>query len=201
MAKNTANLHHSSSSAAATTSASTTSPTASSLGAQTTITGTKTSSSSASATATGFTNGCPGSDQTVYTPKNPANNSQPVTIWNTTLSYTILCSTNYASKTSGYNPQITELQRVNNVTTMDDCVTACATYNYQLPNWQNDPDNPNFGVLCSNAVFGIYNKLTSSTCFLQSGDYSNATLISFATDSELTTGVLDWPGIVIGQGS
>jgi hypothetical protein len=143
----------------------------------------------------GFSNGCPSAENTIYTPLNPSNNSQPIRIWNTTLSYTVLCNTNYASKTSGSNPQITELQRVANVSTLDDCLTRCATYNYQLPNWQNYPNNANFGILCSMGVYEIYSNPSSSECFLQAGDWSNASTIIWQPNTEIATGVLEWPGI------
>jgi hypothetical protein len=44
-------------------------------------------------------------------------------------------------------------------------------------------------------VYAIYSNPSSSECFLQAGDWSNASTIIVAPDMEIATGVLEWPGI------
>lgn len=99
-----------------------------------------------------------------------------------TLEFQILCSINYASSTSATNLHISELQRIANDSSIEECVTRCASFSAQLP-----PDTP-LDRMCTHAVYRIENEGLNSWCYLQSGSTNNAT--SIEVEDELATAIL-----------
>lgn len=115
---------------------------------------------------------------------NNRDSDKPFIVDGKTLEFQILCSVNYASFGDPVAPNlhITELQRIANETSIEDCITRCATFSAQLA-----PDAL-LDRMCSHVVYRIYNEGLDNMCFLQSGSTNNAT--SYEVEDELATAVL-----------
>ena len=159
-------------------------------------TSTLTSTSTSAAITPTFSSGCKATDGQLFTPLNPSNSNQPFVISHTTLVFQIHCNLNIASSSSGSNPGVKELQRIANLTSLDDCTVRCATYNSQLPDAAVDSSQrPAFSTLCSHIVYTLTLAPASpsgSMCYLQSGSTENTTNVT-VTGEEADTAVLQWP--------
>jgi hypothetical protein len=154
----------------------------------TTATQSPSGSPSSTPASASFSTGCNASDNTFFTPSNAAAFNKPFTINGTVVTYRIHCDTNFADKTSGSNPQITKLQQVNNLTTFEECITACAGYNQALINSGN---KPGWGDLCSGVVMRQPDG-QPTMCDLDKGMLENATNVGHGNRHEITSAVLFW---------
>lgn len=132
-----------------------------------------TSSSTPSATV------CPAADGTTYVPLK-SGTSQPYNVNGSNLAYTIRCNTDYAATAAYGNPNVTDLEILTKVDSLDACIGACATYTDQLA------QTANSSARCD-AVGWISSQ---SECFLKNGvtssSYNNtANLASYPVDSAL----------------
>ncbi|OAA55976.1 hypothetical protein LEL_10977 [Akanthomyces lecanii RCEF 1005] len=144
------------------------------------------SSISTSATPT-VTTSCNASDSTFYTPLNQASSNRPYSINGTTLSYQIHCFKNFAASGSGHNPNINTLEETPNLSTLEACITACASYNLAFA--AGNP-NPSYSELCSGVIYVATD--TPPTCYLNSGKNGDAVSVTFQPRQEIDSAVLAW---------
>jgi len=147
---------------------------------------TSTASSTLSAATAGFSSGCNATDGKIYTPLDTSASNAPFSINGTTLTYKIYCYTNFASKTSGHNPNISEILQQEDIASLDDCITLCAAYNKALA-------NPTPDALCSVPVYT--GPANATYCYLQSGNAEGAITVLFGPDQEVDSAVLQFPGL------
>jgi len=146
---------------------------------------TSTASSTSSAATSSFSSGCNVTDGKIYTPLDTSASNAPFSINSTTLTYKIHCYTNFASKSSGSNPGISELLRQENINSLDDCITLCAAYNKALA-------NPTLSALCS---IPVSSGPANTYCYLQSGNVEGAINVGVGPELEIYSAVLQFPGL------
>jgi hypothetical protein len=133
-----------------------------------------TSSSSATPVPTSqFYSGCPAVNGDTNTPLNAEASNSTYQINGTVLTYKIFCNTNFADYRANINPDVRDMQILYNIPTLNDCITACASYNYALstieaPPWQ---------LLCSGVTYASAEASSTNmvSCYLKSGLTNSAT--------------------------
>jgi hypothetical protein len=113
--------------------------------------------------ATTFSSAC--SQGQRITPSNSAISDYPFSINGTSLIYQTYCDTNILGG---------DVQEIYNLTSLNDCITACGVYNYQLPTvagFDGYSQTPLYDELCSGVAFGFPPEAGSSPtrCFLKQG--------------------------------
>lgn len=163
----------------ATTTASRTSSTASSR------------SSSATPSFTSLNSGCKANDQTDFTPGNPTDPGASYVLNGTALTYKIYCFTNYADKGSGWNVGVSKLTTLQNITSLQDCITSCAAYNAVLAS---DGFTPDWDQLCSGVVYYPGSGANLANCDWNTcvNDTAPLTNVYFGTNQEVDSAVLQW---------
>jgi hypothetical protein len=78
----------------------------------------------------------------IYTPVNGTAANATYQINGTVLTYHIYCSTDFSATVE--NPNITDIQILYRVATLDDCITLCASYNYALSSTGATPSGVSF---------------------------------------------------------
>jgi len=134
---------------------------------------------------------CPSSNGKSFTPID-AETSNSYQINSTNLVYRIFCGANFADYRSGWNPDVSDLQTIYSVPTLDNCITICASYNFALSTSGNL--NPPWQLLCSGVTYRDSNGTSSDPvgCFLKSGLRNNATNV--LAQQMCDSAVLQWAG-------
>jgi hypothetical protein len=122
----------------------------------------------------------------IYTPVNGAAANATYQINGTVLTYHIYCSTDFSANVE--NPNITDIQILYRVATLDDCITLCASYNYAL----SSIGNPEWSQLCSGVAYTEPEATWSASvrCYLKSGVRKDA--VNLTVPGEVDSAVLQW---------
>jgi hypothetical protein len=111
---------------------------------------------------TAFSSAC--SEGQKITPSNSATSDYPFSINGTSLIYQAYCNANIIDG---------DVQEIYNLTSLNDCITACGVYNYQLPTvagFNDYSQAPLYNELCSGVAFGFWRETASwgpTRCFLK----------------------------------
>jgi hypothetical protein len=122
----------------------------------------------------------------IYIPVNGAAANASYQINGTALTYQIYCSYNFAA--TGNNPNITDIQILYRVATLDDCITLCASYNYAL----SSIGSPEWSQLCSGVTYTDPEATSSISvrCYLKSGVRNDAVNVGILGEAD--SAVLQW---------
>jgi hypothetical protein len=134
---------------------------------------------------------CPSGSGKSFTPID-TETSNSYQINGTILVYRIFCGANLADYRSGWNRDVSDLQMIYSVTTLDNCITMCASYNFALSTSGNS--NPPWQLLCSGVTYMDSNGTSSDPvrCVLKSGLRNNATNV--LAQPICHSAILQWAG-------